>query len=138
MNRKSAWLIAWEGSEQRLLQKGGPRVIAFIDVRRSRASLRDMVFAIYLSSTELSPEEKVTLALSNDGRKRLQKEDAMSVQCGFNPWVVARQVEKIEVETQEDGFSIRWKQPIFCISEKDGYLRYSHSIECEEKIPRSP
>jgi hypothetical protein len=137
MKKKSAWLIAWEGSEQRLSQKGGPRFVAFIDGRRSRTALRDMIFAIYLSSTELTPEEKVTLALNNDGRKRLQKEDAVSVQCGFNPWVVARQVEKIEVEAQEDGFSIRWKQPIFRISEKDGYLRYSHSIDFEEKIRRS-
>src|SRR5579859_6190996 len=113
--KKHAWLLAWEAStDDRLAGIRGPRFLAFIDYRRSRVAIRDMIFAVYLSSNELLPREKLSFALSPELRRKMQKEDGSSLWCGFNPWVVARQVDEVEIETLDSGPSIvRWKQPIY-------------------------
>jgi len=132
--KKHAWLFAWEAStDDRLAGIRGSRFLAFIDYRRSRAAIRDMIFAIYLSSNELLPREKLSFALSPELRRKMQKEDASSLWCGFNPWVVARQVDEVEIETLDSGPSIvRWKQPIYRFSK--GYLQPSGFVQREEKI----
>jgi hypothetical protein len=138
MKRKSAWLIAWEASTvDRLAAIKGPRILAFIDSRRSRAAIRDMILAIYFASDDLPPGQKLSCALSPERRKALQKEDAASLRCGFNPFVVARQVDNIEIENQPDGSSVvRWSQPVFEQSKKDGFIHHSRSVQRQERIVR--
>jgi hypothetical protein len=132
--KKHAWLLAWEASTpDRLAAIKGHRIMAFIDHRRSDASVRDMIFALYLAFGDLLPREKLSFALNRETRDKMFKQDAVSLRCGFNPDVVARKVHDVEIETLDCGSSIiRWKQPQFRFI--DGSWQITDPVQQEETV----
>src|ERR1039457_7092768 len=115
MKKKTAWLIAWEAStDRRLSHIRGPRILAFFDGRKSCATVREIVFGIYLSSNTLNHEEKFSYGLANEGKKIIRQDEVSCIKFGLNPWVVARLVEDLELHKLDDGvYVIRWKQRVF-------------------------
>ena len=140
MKKKSAWLIGWEASTQkRLSQIKGPRIVAFLDGRKSEAIIRKIMFGIYVSSQGLTLEEKFSYGLENEGKRILQKIEEFDlgrVRCGLDPWVVARLVTDLEVEKLEDGSTmIRWNQRAFTFP-KPGAIPEQYFEQKSECIPR--
>ncbi len=133
MKKKSAWLVAWEGSEQRLARIAGPRILAFVDARKGVGAIREMIFAIYLAAGSLMPEEKLYYSLTVEGRRILRRDDTSCLRCGLNPYVTARLVDDIEVEKREDGARVvRWKQPIYRLIGNE--YEFSHFVDREEVV----
>ena len=138
MKKKNAWLIAWEASsDRRLSQIQGPRILAFLDGRKSAKAVREIVLGIYLSSKSLNHEEKFSYGLFAEGRKIIQQYELSCVKCGLNPWVVARLVEDLEIHKLGVGdFVIKWKQRIFNFPKGKATDPTSDLVSMEEKICR--
>jgi hypothetical protein len=136
---KTAWLIAWEASSaRRLSQIQGPRILAFLDGRKSAKTVKEIVFGIYLSSKSLNHEEKFSYALCAEGRKIIQPYELSCVKCGLNPWVVARLVEDLEIHKLQVGdFEIKWKQRVFNLAEGRTTNPTSDLVSMQENICRS-
>jgi hypothetical protein len=100
-----AWLIQWDGQGDHARKKS---YVDVVSARKSAADVRDYVQRLYnlncLSMQERMQEETFKKADRRIPATVTQTSTGSDViHCGHNPWLEARKVRNLIVETDENG-----------------------------------
>jgi hypothetical protein len=107
---RNAWLITWESSREDYLRDlnrprvvdlrdlNRPRVVAILKPQYDQSTIRRMLPVLYSSEKQLTFSEKIGYSFYRQSPSFLCYEQ-LSICCGENPWLRARPVKKLYVQS---------------------------------------
>lgn len=105
--KRKAWLVTWEWSGEHA--KPAEKVVAIFNPRLGAERVRELVELLYIQSGA-SLDEKLSWAVDRNRNPYPAKFGSLQgapwqgeIECGHNPWLFARLVDDLWVETGEDG-----------------------------------
>jgi hypothetical protein len=107
--KRNAWLITWESSRDdyfKDLQR--PRVVAILKPQISDRTIKSILQVLFTSESHLMFGEKISYSFSQQSPSFLRT-DGESIFCGGNPWLHARPVSDLFVETYDN---TQWRQTL--------------------------
>ena len=100
--KRSAWLITWESSRDDYLKDlQRPRVVAILKPQLSSSTIKNLLPILFTTESQLTFGEKISYSFARH-RAGLLREDLQSIYCGDNPWLRARLVTNLYVQTYEN------------------------------------
>ena len=115
--KRNAWLITWESSREdyfKDLQR--PRVVAILKPQVSSATIETLVRVLFTSESRLTFSEKVGYSFCRQNQSFLRKDFQGGIHCGSNPWLRARMVSDLSVETYENTTGARHFIGLGCLA----------------------
>jgi hypothetical protein len=117
---RNAWLITWESSRDDYLRDlKRPRVVAILKPQISSATIKKILPILFTSESQLTFAEKINISLGRRGPNWIWSKDG-SICCGHVPWLCARIVRDLYVQTYDDSCyhqTLHWTersaQPMF-------------------------
>lgn len=107
--RRNAWLITWESSREDYLKDlQRPRIVAILKPQVSSSTIRRILPVLFTSESPLTFGEKISYSFSRRTLNWLRTENE-SICCGDNPWLRARLVSELFIETYEN---TQWHQTL--------------------------
>lgn len=100
--KRTAWLITWESSRRDYLADlNRPRVVAILKPQISSSTIRQLLPVLFISESKLTFSEKIAYSFFRR-HVRWLRDDLRRICCGDNPWLEARLVKELYVETYPD------------------------------------
>ena len=112
-----------------------PRVVAIIKPQTRLRTIKLLLPVLFTSESQLTFSEKISRSFFRQSSGWLRSENG-SLMCGSNPWLYARLVSGLFVETYEDTHwrqTLHWDEP--ARSHFDGET--NNTVEVMPKQPRS-
>jgi hypothetical protein len=135
--KRNAWLITWESSREDYLKDlQRPRVVAILKPQISSSTIRAVVRVLFTSESHLTFSEKIGYSFYRQSPSFLRTDFQGAICCGDNPWLHARHVSELFVETCEN---TQWRQTLHWME----HPRYTidpethHPVEAFPAQPRS-
>jgi len=129
--KRNAWLITWESSRDDYLKDlQRPRVVAILKPQIATLTIRKLLPILFTAESHLTFEEKISFSFNKKplGWIRAERE---SLYCGGNPWLHARLVSNLYVQTYRDTDcrqTLHW-------TENPRYETQPGTFECVEVRP---
>ena len=107
--KRNAWLITWESSRDDYFEHlQRPRVVAILKPQTSDRTIKSILPILFTSESHLMFGEKISYSFSRQ-TIGFVRTDGESISCGSNPWLHARPVSNLFVETYEN---TQWHQTL--------------------------
>ena len=108
--KMKAWLVTWERHTRSTKQV---KIVAVFNCRRSQSNIRDAVEFLFVNDWYSLSEKMAYARRRNENRPAVLSEKTRSgplVWCGTNPVLMARLVDDLTVESDENGMDkiARW------------------------------
>jgi hypothetical protein len=136
---RNAWLITWESSREDYLRDlNRPRVVAILKPQYEHGSIRRMLAALYTSEKALRFSEKIGYSFGRQSASFLRAE-GLSICCGGNPWLRARPVKRLYVESYPDTDwreTLHWTEHEYSWEDAETYQRVvvAQERDCSEDV----
>jgi hypothetical protein len=136
---RNAWLITWESSRDDYMRDlNRPRVVAILKPQYDSSTIKRILPALYTSEKALTFSEKIGHSFSRRSPSWLRDEEA-SICCGGNPWLRARLVKDLYVQTYSETDyreTLHWREPAHRREDPDTYqLMVVHpERQCAEDV----
>jgi hypothetical protein len=103
--RRNAWLITWEAMPSyRLKDIGRPRVVAILKPQISSTTIAKVLPILFMSESRLTFSEKIDIAFFRQQKDWLHKDFNGRLSCGRNPYLWARLVKDLYVDSHSDAW----------------------------------
>jgi len=115
-----------------------PRVAAILKPQYDSRRIKRILPVIYTSEKALTFSEKIARSFSRRSPSWLRDEEA-SICCGGNPWLRARLVKDLYVQTyRETDYreTLHWTEPAFCREDPETYqlMEVYPERQCSEDV----
>jgi hypothetical protein len=96
---RKAWLITWESSRDDYMRDlNRPRVVAILKPQYDSGTIKRILPILFTSEKALTFSEKIGYSFKRQSPSWLRDEET-SICCGGNPWLRARLVKELYVQT---------------------------------------
>ena len=98
--KRNAWLITWESSRDDYFKDlNRPRVVAILKPQLDPSTIKKMLPILFTSESHLTFGEKIGYSFCRRNPGWLRSDFNCVIYCGNNPWLQARLVKELWVET---------------------------------------
>lgn len=114
--KRNAWLITWESSREDYLRDlKRPRVVAILKSQIDLNTIKKILPILFISESQLTFSEKIGHSFFKrpPGWLRHDLNSLHSILCGDNPWLYARRVIDLYVQTYDNSFyrqTLHWTE----------------------------
>lgn len=120
LKKRNAWLITWESpSKDYFAALNRPRVVAILKPQIGLSTIKKIMPALFFAESKLNFSEKIGFSLSKQSPYKI-REDSSRIRYGDNPWLEARLVKNLYVETYSN---TEWRETLHWTE----YPRNSHN-----------
>jgi hypothetical protein len=123
---RNAWLITWESSREDYLRDlNRPRIVAILKPQYEHSTIRRILPVLYASEKPLRFSEKISFGFGRQSASFLRVEE-LSICCGGNPWLRARPVKDLYVESYSETAwreTLHWTEQEYCRENPETYER---------------
>jgi len=100
--KRNAWLITWESSREDYLKDlQRPRVVAILKPQLASRAIRKLLPILFTTESQLTFGEKISYSFTARPAGWIHN-DMQCICCGGNPWLCARLVSDLYVQTYEN------------------------------------
>src|SRR5438309_11360361 len=101
--KRNAWLITWESSRDDYFKDlNRPRVVAVLKPQFESSTIRKLLPILFTSESHLTFTEKIGYSFCKRNPDWIRTWQSI-IYCGNNPWLEARIVKDLWVETHQIG-----------------------------------
>jgi len=117
--KRNAWLITWESSRDDYFKDlNRPRVVAVLKPQFESSTIRKLLPILFTSESHLTFTEKIGYSFCKRNPDWIRTWQSI-IYCGNNPWLEARIVKDLWVETHPETI---WRQTLH-------WTEHAHHIE---------
>ena len=134
LKKRNAWLITWESPREDYLNDlQRPRIVAILKPQISSGTIKSLLPVLFTSESHLTFGEKISYSFYPRNPSWLRT-DNESILCGSNPWLWARPVSDLFVESYDN---TQWRQTLHW-SERPRYAIDPNTHRPIEVFPAQP